>query len=1016
MPTPRRSGRRTGALKDEHLGEMIRKANKRMGQEAAIARLRQREHNLKKRRRKSGKRPNNSKWYPSRWEKKPGQPGFNQYVQGVMDKAGVLEAGADVRCVGPGDAPYDQPYQRTVAYLLHPKSIPNHRMLVAHRTGGGKTLTIIRVFSNFYHDKRPKLAIFPTADIALNFYTQLMAFENPYRDYVLAVSDVDPAKAARRQLSHADIDLIQKILELKGARGPNAPAAPLKAISYNQIGSKTLANTSKKLMAVHGPCSSTPSGRPNLMCDKIIMMDEAHNLVKPGKELMKVQISLDNLAHARESLLRAERSVVGLFTATPMVDAPEDIDAILRIVKGPGDPARNNEGFISAFYGSPASAYPTVTPTERQVPKVIRVELGGSPTDPKSALGAYLGKMLKKDGSFDAKFMQGTNRWVYDYASAHNTQQNRGTFQRDLATAKAKEMVPKLWAAAEYIAHAEGKVVVLTGLTHGFYALDTLIRTNPAFASLKGKVLPLIGKGVTTARADWKRSVQARNKGEDQAKQDFDADVFGKDVKALILNAEKFSEGVDFKDVRHVVLLDVAASWAKVLQRVGRAVRHCSAARLPPEQRTVNTVMLVASLPEYVRWGKAHKLVDLRGALTMDELTLLRVLDDRAKIESRMCSMIGEAFDRATLTEANGHDFCGGVGKGAVRIGLAPDDEQLEAANACHDKHSQCLVRAATKLGDHWEGMQQAAKLCEDERTACLADAGVDEDEGDAPHPNCPIGYGEGECAYYCEDYMGLEGEEAELCKQRRHPGLESADDGLTPAYTTDGSPSAKSSEKCASCPMGKSAKECAEHCVSAGLDHIDLYRCMARRTEGACEHSRKTVQKPATPAPPEGKVRKPDGSLIKAGGPEHRQLVMKGVLPPYDFADPPDKVYNPASGKLIKRGGPTHKKLCKEKVIVDCEFDPAKVVKANPSTPKPSRPASRRKSASRTPSRTKSRRKSASRSPSRPKSKRKSSSKTKSHSADDDEDSWATAESGYSPASRAPTDYWLEDDFRWFA
>ena len=40
---------------------------------------------------------------------------------------------------------YLQPYQQTVSYLVHPQR-PVSRLLVSHRTGAGKTLTLIKVW------------------------------------------------------------------------------------------------------------------------------------------------------------------------------------------------------------------------------------------------------------------------------------------------------------------------------------------------------------------------------------------------------------------------------------------------------------------------------------------------------------------------------------------------------------------------------------------------------------------------------------------------------------------------------------------------------------------------------------------------------------------------------------------------------------------------------------------------------------------------------------------------------
>jgi hypothetical protein len=50
-----------------------------------------------------------------------------------------------VEWVGQPIKPRLQCYQETVAFLCHPRSLPNPRMLIVHRTGSGKTATMIQV-------------------------------------------------------------------------------------------------------------------------------------------------------------------------------------------------------------------------------------------------------------------------------------------------------------------------------------------------------------------------------------------------------------------------------------------------------------------------------------------------------------------------------------------------------------------------------------------------------------------------------------------------------------------------------------------------------------------------------------------------------------------------------------------------------------------------------------------------------------------------------------------------------
>ena len=68
-----------------------------------------------------------------------------------------------------------------MAFLCRPQSLPNPRMLVVHRTGCGKTATMIQIADNYFLDRRPKVLVFPTNAVCASFYREL---RNPYATHV----------------------------------------------------------------------------------------------------------------------------------------------------------------------------------------------------------------------------------------------------------------------------------------------------------------------------------------------------------------------------------------------------------------------------------------------------------------------------------------------------------------------------------------------------------------------------------------------------------------------------------------------------------------------------------------------------------------------------------------------------------------------------------------------------------------------------------------------------------------
>ena len=133
-------------------------------------------------------------------------------------------------------------HQLAVQWLVNRPS-PVQRLLVAHELGSGKTLAITMVLDNYFHDIRPKVVLFPTQATVKNFYNELLIIgtPNPYRDYVNRVyKGVVPTEGTDQKTVNKYMEEAKRILEFKGTlaadRGPNDPAAPLRAFESNAVG------------------------------------------------------------------------------------------------------------------------------------------------------------------------------------------------------------------------------------------------------------------------------------------------------------------------------------------------------------------------------------------------------------------------------------------------------------------------------------------------------------------------------------------------------------------------------------------------------------------------------------------------------------------------------------------------------------------------------------------------------------------------------------------------------------
>lgn len=85
------------------------------------------------------------------WVLRPGDAGFNAYAVGLLHAAELDRTMECAAATTTATAHADRWYQRTLGWLVHPKT-PIRRLLVAWQLGVGKTIGMIRVLENFFDD------------------------------------------------------------------------------------------------------------------------------------------------------------------------------------------------------------------------------------------------------------------------------------------------------------------------------------------------------------------------------------------------------------------------------------------------------------------------------------------------------------------------------------------------------------------------------------------------------------------------------------------------------------------------------------------------------------------------------------------------------------------------------------------------------------------------------------------------------------------------------------------------
>lgn len=534
----------------------------------------------------------------------PGSDGFNKRCTAVMRKVGVAATLHTQLLDNPGDCPPLQPHQESVAFLMHPKS-PVTKLLVDHPTGSGKTWEIIRVLDNFFHDPRPKVPIFPTSPVCRNFYAELLRWPSRYRDYFCCVRPADAALAsgtcdwrevrmAMWKLSHFLEDelrllcySIRDVLEMKnmfymgrfrpGLReqfaeehpGESMPAGPMRALGYTSAGGSFTRFRPEGDLPISAMMKiGYTRGCNNVYTNKVVVMDEAHNLVRTNT------MYAGQLEVLRDLLVGAKNLVLAGFTGTPILNNPSEGRQLLDIIKGRDAPA-GDEGFMSSFPMRPQKLFPVSIP--RGIPDALLTrQLQRKLVVPVQLRGESL-------RIYDKKRRLGmSNRVLSAYC---NISSFFGTFHEGRYGSKERmlrlpaECCPKLHAIVMEVAASKDKAVIMVSRQCGYSVVLELMRQ---VASVGDSTF-----GVATM--------------DELSEFNHVSNLRGEKYRVLIADAVSCSEGVSFLAVRRVFLADVPSSPSQFIQQCGRSIRMFGHQGLPDEEQTVTNHLYIARFPKWMR-------------------------------------------------------------------------------------------------------------------------------------------------------------------------------------------------------------------------------------------------------------------------------------------------------------------------------------------------------------------------------------------------------------------------------
>jgi superfamily II DNA or RNA helicase len=478
--------------------------------------------------------------------------------------------------------------QKFVSAFINPKT-PYKGVLVYHRIGAGKTCAAIRVGEVFKHQR--KIIVVLPASLKGNFRTELRS---------LCAGNEYLTESERKKISklHPSSKEYKKIIEDSDERIDKH----YQIYSYN----KFIENVQNNKIKLN---------------NSLLIIDEIQNMVSEEGTYYN---ELYNLLKKAPADLR-----VILLSATPMFDKPYEIGLTLNLLrpkyafpigadfdkkfisvkktkkedykvemKNVDLFKQSIKGYISYFRGAPPYVFP-----EMNI-KYVRCEMTPFQLSSYKAIirneenedTAKLKKKLLKTlnvGALPNHFFIGT-RYVSNIVFPNKKVGEDGleSFTKMKILGNLEKYSAKYHKIMTKINNASGKIFIYSGFKE-YAGLKSFVRVLEAFGYSN---YAETGEG-TKRFAIWSGDENMNYKEEIKEVYNRKENLNGSKLK-IILGSSSIKEGVSFKGVRQVHIIEPYWNIPRLEQVIGRASRFCSHKDLEKEKRNVKVYIYLAVAPE----------------------------------------------------------------------------------------------------------------------------------------------------------------------------------------------------------------------------------------------------------------------------------------------------------------------------------------------------------------------------------------------------------------------------------
>lgn len=530
--------------------------------------------------------------------------------------------------------------QRFLRRVLSPDS-PTRNLLMIHGTGSGKACSAIQIAEEYIirpEFQAKKVLVLANPSIRENFKTQIF-------DISRVTVDADGLLLSKQCTGRRYLEMIQRsqseplrYTDRAAQSRVMAMASKLIGEFYDFMGYDSFANMIDAKQTELTPAEFT-KWIHDTFDNRLIIVDEAHNL----KVTTETEVSKLASLKVQDLIKTANGVTLVLLTATPMFDTYDevlfymnlflwndrriDLKTVIKpsdIFTDTGDFKEGKEDnfrgwcqdYISFVKGENPFTFPfrLPPPDELVAPLNLKLDSAGKPIQQQRKYLTLTGSTVSPTQAAALKGM--TVRAITDprlicvypenksFRDSFDRVENAFKYKGEkfLAPSRVAEYSSKFGLVMDIIGKTTGIVFVYSNIVEGGAQLFAMCLEEHGFESaMTSPLLKDISNEITrgskgkyvlftseSSDAEIKRALVRLKRPEN-------AD--GSDIRVVIASP-KVSEGVDFRYVRQVHILDPWFNMSRLEQVIGRGMRTCSHALLPFEQQNCTVYLHVCRLPE----------------------------------------------------------------------------------------------------------------------------------------------------------------------------------------------------------------------------------------------------------------------------------------------------------------------------------------------------------------------------------------------------------------------------------